>query len=284
MVWLEDPLTADAPHRGIVEEEDEAMARELVPQYAITPQVQWTAAAVKQATVVFLVGPTACLLAGPFFQGTQALGSITMPELVRIKSPVEDEYGTSQQPVHTCSMHGPTTQTPPILLVTCPRELPQEQAAAWARFVLAELRPAAVAVACTLPAMSYCGPGSPADQDLVFSLQTAAAEGAAAAGSKLPRPLPESSLLGGLPAALLTECELQQLPAVLVTSVQMHQVADAQFLFGLGEAAMAALQRVGGDAAAAALVQQQPKPQRLAVLSAAADDVFRSSASSSIFS
>lgn len=40
MVWLEDPLTGDVPHRGVVEEEDEAQAAELAPQYAAAPAVQ----------------------------------------------------------------------------------------------------------------------------------------------------------------------------------------------------------------------------------------------------
>jgi hypothetical protein len=82
MVWLEDPLTADAPHRGIVEEEDEAMARELVPQYAITPQVQWTAAAVKQATVVrestflpYRIQPPPSVAAGAIFSAAFRRGA-----------------------------------------------------------------------------------------------------------------------------------------------------------------------------------------------------------------
>lgn len=54
MVWLEDPLTGDMPHRGIVEEEDEKQAAELAPQYAVAPTVQWAPgqAPVEGATLV----------------------------------------------------------------------------------------------------------------------------------------------------------------------------------------------------------------------------------------
>ena len=39
MVWLEDPLTGDVPHRGVIEEEDEQLAQELAPQYSAQPDL-----------------------------------------------------------------------------------------------------------------------------------------------------------------------------------------------------------------------------------------------------
>lgn len=221
----------------------------------------------------------------------QAVGSISVPELVRVKSPMEEEYGSTHKPAHTCAMSSASGSGNSLLLVECPRELPQEQAATWARTVLGALQPGAALIAATLPAQHYRGPGSPADDDLVFGLQTAAAAAAAGGGSALPPPLPEATLVGGLAAALLTGCELRQLPAVLVAGVQMQQVPDAQFLYALGQAVQAALGGVaaaGGEAAAAtatsALARQQSRAQLLAALAAAADAIYRSSASSSIFS
>lgn len=38
--FLEDPLTGDVPHRGLVEEEDEQRAAEVAPQYSAAPEVQ----------------------------------------------------------------------------------------------------------------------------------------------------------------------------------------------------------------------------------------------------
>ncbi|PRW45200.1 fatty acid desaturase [Chlorella sorokiniana] len=287
MVWLEDPLTGDVPHRGIVEEEDEEQAAELAPQYAVAPAVEWAPgqAAVEGATVVFLAGQAACLLAGAVLRQAQTVGSIAVPELVRVRSPLEEEFGTGHQPVHTCSLHALGSG---LLLVLSPRDLPAEQAPVWARAVLAALQPRALVVAATLPAMNYRGPGDPADEDLVFSLQTEAAAAAGAAGGAagaaagLPPPLPEGTMLGGLPAALLARAELQQLPATLVAGVQVQQVPDAQFLLALGQGLSAAL-RSTAPAAEAALVQQ-PRGATLAALGAAADAVYRSSASSSIFS
>lgn len=218
------------------------------------------------------------------------MGGVSVPELVRVRSPLEEEFGTGQQPVHTCSLHALGCG---LLLALSARELPAEQAPVWACSVLAALQPRALVVAATLPAMSYRGPGDPAEEDLVFRLQTEAATTAAAAATAaagLPPPLPEGTMLGGLPAALLARAELLQLPATLVAGVKVQQVPDAQFLLALGQGLKAALRStaasLGGvavEAAEAALVQQ-PRAVALAALSAAADAVYRSSASSSIFS
>jgi hypothetical protein len=56
MVWLEDPLTGDMPHRTGVEEEDEQQAHELVPQYSAQPEVQ----ASWQATLLLQASPFSC--------------------------------------------------------------------------------------------------------------------------------------------------------------------------------------------------------------------------------
>jgi hypothetical protein len=86
-----------------------------------------------------------------------------------------------------------------------------------------------------------------------------------------------------LAAALLTWAELDGLPAAAAVGIQVQQVADAQFLLALGQGLEASLRQAGGEAAAAAL-KQQPRAARLAALGGAADAVYRSSASSSIFS
>ena len=225
----------------------------------------------------------------------QPTGTIDVAELVRVRSPLEEEYGPLQKPVHTCTLHAwsPAAAAPagaaPLLLVACPRELAAEQAGAWARGVLAALAPARAALACTLPAMHYRGAGSPADDDLVFSLHTAAAQaarGGSRAAADLPPQLPAATMLGGLPAALLVECELGGLPAALVAGVQQQQVPDAAFLLALGCATQAALGSLGASPPAAEQQrrQQQGKHELLAALGAGADAVYRSSASSSIFS
>lgn len=40
VMFLEDPVTGDVPHRGLVEEEDEQRAAEVAPQYTASPEVQ----------------------------------------------------------------------------------------------------------------------------------------------------------------------------------------------------------------------------------------------------
>lgn len=220
----------------------------------------------------------------------QAAGVITVPELVRVRSPLEEEYGPVHKPVHTCSLRSGAAAdgNPPMLLAACPRELPPEQAAVWARGVLGALRPRRLLAVTTLPAMHYRGPGSPADEDLVFSLSNQAATGASSSGSpggSLPPPLPQGTLVGGLPAALVTGCELSGVPALLVVGVQQQQVPDAQFLYALGQGTQAALASLSGKAAAAGRAEAEAsrRHQLLGALSAAADAVYRSSASASIF-
>lgn len=88
MVWLEDPLTGDMPHRGIVEEEDEEQAVELAPQYAVAPAVQWAPgqAPVEGATLVSADADSCvgalesvcghCTAAVPCQEGTQVFVSV----------------------------------------------------------------------------------------------------------------------------------------------------------------------------------------------------------------
>lgn len=88
MVWLEDPLTGDMPHRGIVEEEDEEQAQELAPQYTAVPAVQvgrgWVAGA-SAATRLQLVRPLVGVGAAEKLQRITAQHAICASQLTLLQ-------------------------------------------------------------------------------------------------------------------------------------------------------------------------------------------------------
>lgn len=147
------------------------------------------------------------------------------------------------------------------------------------------------ALALAWQAMEYHGPGSPADEDLIFCLSTREAESLAASaaasssGGKsgaapLPPPVPSGTLLSGLSAALLARAARQGLPATAVAGVQMGPAPDSRFVLGLAGGVQGALAALG-----AALGQGQALTgaELLAEVQAATDQAYRSSASNSIF-
>ena len=102
---------------------------------------------------VLLLGRAAHLLAATLFAATPA-GTVAVPELQRLRSPLEEEYGRGAAHIHTSSLGLAPSGT---AVVSSPRELPAEQAAAWAAAVLQALRPAAVVIATTMMVSARAG-------------------------------------------------------------------------------------------------------------------------------
>lgn len=121
-----------------------------------------------------------------------------------------------------------------------------------------------------MQASQYRGPGSPADDDLIFALQTSGATPVAG----IPE-LPCGTLIGGVAAAVLQSCELEERPATVLVAIENAPVPDAGHVCSLADAVHAAL---GGAAGGL------PRGKVLhADVLAAADAMYRSSASSSMF-
>lgn len=290
-------LLEDSGPRRTTAEEDEEHAASLVPQYTVLPDIELEAGCAGAETVLFLLGQTSSLLVSALLGSSPPppAGRISVPELQRLKSPLEEELGLAHRAVvHAAAVRrlGPAG-TGGLAVVDAPRVLPAEQAVTWARTVLTALRPSSLVVVDTLPAMRYCGPGSPADEDLVFGIRSSAAGGGdgdaggdsgggggGGGGGALPD-LPPGTILDGLPAALLMQAEGAGLPAVAVVGVQMGPSPDAQFVASLALGAAAALGSLGGGATG--LVQQRSRTQLVAEVQAAADSMHRGSAGSSIF-
>lgn len=71
-----------------------------------------------------------------------------MPELQRLRSPYEEEYGSPRTHTHTSSI---LHLSEGLAVVACDKVLPPEQAVAWAGAVLDSMRPEQLVVATTIP-------------------------------------------------------------------------------------------------------------------------------------
>ena len=138
--------------------------------------------------------------------------------------------------------------------------------------------------------MEYRGPGSPADEDLIYSLATPPAAASAPASSdssvgggsrRAPPPLPPGTLLGGLPAALLSLGVQQNLPATAVVGVQLGPAPDAKFVHSLADGLLRVLGARAGRQLGPPLVLGGA--ELLPALKVATDKLYRSSASNSIY-
>jgi hypothetical protein len=87
--------------------------------------------------------------------------------------------------------------------------------------------------------------------------------------------LPNGTLLGGLAAAIMQHCELRGVPACAAISVQAGPVPDAQLVCGLADIVLGLIKGKGGDAGEVKALN--------VTLTAVVEDVYRSSASNSIF-
>jgi hypothetical protein len=97
---------------------------------------------------VFLLGGAASLLArGRAFGPGGTVASVTLPELQRLRSPYDEEYGTGKPRLHSCDLHATESG---MFVVECPRPLPAEQAATWTATVMATMAPSSVVVATTI--------------------------------------------------------------------------------------------------------------------------------------
>jgi len=182
--------------------------------------------------------------------------------------------------------------------------VPDARAGAWARGILDKLRPSGVLVVAEARGEQYRGEGAPSEALLAFTLRTtaaaaatAAAGGAAAVGaaaaaggapassspsSPLPPPLPAGTVLGGLAAAIVAECEFSGVPAVAVVAVEAVAALKAAHAPALGRAVAAAARALaggggggGGGGAAAAAADVAARFEAAPALRAARRDMER---------
>jgi hypothetical protein len=227
------------------------------------------------STLVLLVGPYISIIAEALFQDAESVGSITVPELRRLRSPLELEYGTANKHQHITHVSKASlgNDDEGILVGCMKRLLPEEQAVTWADAVLSALNPRSVIVVSSILAMEYRGPGDPANEDLVFAMHNTHETTVPDVSC-----LPPSTPLAGVPAALLQRCELgggsqglQPRAAAAIVAVEHAQVPQASLICR----AAAAL--------AGKLKLHLPTMDARAQIAACLDATYRSSAGNSMF-
>lgn len=180
MVGLdEDPITGDFPSRTQLEEEEE-IARDVADQYTIPPsiEVNYIHATVDIPritdcpklcvilitshhlqfsgdlvdTAIFFLERGTSLLATTLLGDAVAVGSIQVPEVQLLKSPLEEDLGVARPHLNTCTLRTATTGAGgSVLIAECPHVVVPEQANTWAATVLSALNPKSVIIATEMP-------------------------------------------------------------------------------------------------------------------------------------
>lgn len=252
-----DVLTGDFPSRVALEEEEEQL-QEVAAHYAHPPEVEITheaGAGVAGCTLLLAVGQGPVAVARQACTTATALGSVLLPRLPSpAHLPLPNNVDRTAQllllpagpplPAAAGSGGGGGGAGSRVVVALCQDDIPAERSRAWAAAVLGALQPSRVAVLCTMLAQQFVGgAGDPSEDALVFAVESAAAGGAARAAGLAP--LPSGNLLGGLPAAVLTQCQLTGRPCAVGCAVQHMPVADAQLARGIAAAGDAMAEAVG---------------------------------------
>ena len=225
------------------------------------------------STLIILTGPAASLTLDAVFGPTHQVGSISVPELCRLRSPLQEELGIEQSPPHIFALLKPEDNSSNVLIATSRRPLAAEQASLWAETVINEVAPtSATYILSSILTMEYRGPGDAAEENLIFKVQNTASEEQKKENStNMPPSLPEGTLLSGLPAAVLDSCEDSSRPATALIAVESSPVPEVGLVCALADALCACLGRKSVDAAG-----------KTAIAGAVAG-VYHSSASNSMF-
>ncbi|GFR39640.1 hypothetical protein Agub_g106 [Astrephomene gubernaculifera] len=280
---------AFTPSRAVLQEEEEAAAPS-ASNYLSPAVCVWNKALVQQLypegfscdTLVVATCPTSCALVRSL-PGKQLIGSVLAPgvslagnSLASCSSQAEPlpsdrvccvyalppAAASSQQP-STASLEapqqgqqqqqasavGPGAGGKGVLLVCCQYEVPRERAAAWARAVLGQLSYGHAVFLGSMAAEQFRGFGDASQEVLLFSLRTRGAQ--QAPHQQQPPPLlPTGTVVGGLPAALLSHCQVRGRSAELFVLVEMVLEGRAALMAALAGAVGAVLRSRGAGGAA----------------------------------
>ncbi|GIL88653.1 hypothetical protein Vretimale_17247 [Volvox reticuliferus] len=163
-------------------------------------------------------------------------------------------YTLRQAPLEIAALAGSTLHVD-VLLVCCQYEVARERAPAWARSVMGQISCGHAVFLGAMAAEQFRGQGDASQEELIFALQTSASQQQRLqAGGRSPVPLlPTGTVVGGLPASLLSYCQVRGAAADLLVMVEMVLEGRPALLEALSAALGQLLGSRGLDAAAAAM-------------------------------
>ncbi|GLC37939.1 hypothetical protein PLESTB_001500000 [Pleodorina starrii] len=275
---------ADAftPSRAVLQEEEEA-ATSSAASYLRPAVCLWNKRLLRQlypkgiscGVLVVATCPTSCALLSAL-PGKQLLGSVLAPGVSLAGNSLGS--GSGEPPLPSDKVCAVYTLQPPseapaagtgsgaglgkgedddVLLVCCQYDVPRERALAWARSLLGQVSCRHAVFLGSMAAEQFRGQGDASQEELIFALRTRAAQQKQQQEQRVSKPpvplLPTGTVVGGLPAALLSHCQLRGVSAELLVMVEMVAEGRPALLESLA-AALGALLRDGrgGGAAAAA--------------------------------
>ncbi|PNW88627.1 hypothetical protein CHLRE_01g037650v5 [Chlamydomonas reinhardtii] len=246
------------PSRAVLQEEEEAAAPSASGN--LRPAVcVWNKSRVRELfpeglacdVLVIATCPTSCALVHGI-PGKQLIGSVLAPGVSLAGISLGAEPLPSDR---VCAIYalGSSSGSSRVLLVACQYEVARERAVAWSRALLGQVAAAHVLVLGAIPAEQFRGQGDASQEELLFLLRTRAAAAAAAAVGRPAAPLlPTGTVVGGLPAALLSHCQVRDQSAELLVAVEMVLEGRAALVEAMAAALAAVLRaRAVGHAAEA---------------------------------
>uniref|UniRef100_A0A7S0RPI1 Proteasome assembly chaperone 1 n=1 Tax=Chlamydomonas leiostraca TaxID=1034604 RepID=A0A7S0RPI1_9CHLO len=233
------------PSRTVQQDEEEA-AVSTAPANLDLPVTLWNAQlraklfpdGIVVGAVVVATTRASCALLNHAFPGKQVLGSLVLPEV-----PMRGLTLPHSLRNRTCTIYvvpGPS----PALLVACQYDVAAERAHAVCTALLGEVCPEQVVVVGSLRAEAYRGAGDASQEALVFRLATAQQPSSSQPAGPHPVPtLPTGNVVGGLPAAILSYCQVRGMSGQLVVDVEMVPSLCAESVAPLASATAAVLSR-----------------------------------------
>lgn len=142
------------------------------------------------------------------------LGFVILPEAA-LSAAAGNRDGHSEQ---ACSLYSLDGQQGSVVLVAVQKSVPEERTHAWARVLLEAIVPESLLMVATVQREHFRGKLS-ADDHVVFRLETDRQRLQEEGDSRFALPyFPTGSLVAGLPAAILTRCQIRGLKARLLLS------------------------------------------------------------------
>ncbi|KAG2444873.1 hypothetical protein HXX76_001611 [Chlamydomonas incerta] len=250
------------PSRAVLQEEEEAAAPSASGN--LRPAVcVWNKSRVRElfpeglacGVLVIATCPTSCALVHGI-PGKQLIGSVLAPgvSLAGISLGPEPLPSDRVCAVYTLgsSSSSSSSGSSRVLLVACQYEVARERAVAWSRAVLGQVAAGHVLVLGAIPAEQFRGQGDASQEELLFLLRTRAAAQALPGRPAAPL-LPTGTVVGGLPAALLSHCQVRDKSAELLVAVEMVLEGRAALVEAMAAALAAVLRARGAGQAAEAL-------------------------------